>query len=45
MKQTEQLKRELELLQEVQQLRLDNNILRMQRDEWRSAARRRENNQ
>ena len=34
------LKRELKLLQEIQLLKIDNNILRMQRDEWKAEARR-----
>ena len=36
---TEQLLRELKLVQEIQQLKIDNNILRKQRDELRDAAR------
>jgi len=39
MSQTEQLMREWRLLQEIRQLKIDNNILRKQRDEWRDAAR------
>jgi len=39
MKDTDQRIRELLLLQEIQQLKIDNNILRKQRDELRDAAR------
>ncbi len=40
MKQAEQLQRELKLLQEIHLLKIDNNILRTQRDEWKAEARR-----
>jgi len=38
---TEQLLRELRLVQEIQQLKIDNNILRKQRDEWKQEAKKR----
>ena len=42
MTQRDYLKRELKLLQEIQLLKIDNNILRTQRDEWKAEAHRRE---